>query len=255
MTVTLESFDLFLLILVRITAFIYTAPFFSLKNVPIRVKTGFSLFLTLILFQVLPPSPISYTGVIGFSVLILKEAILGALMGLFSNIAYHILAFSGQMIDMGIGFSMVNELNPVSNMPTSITANFYGHFVIIIMIITDLHHYFLKAVIDSFQIIGIGNANFHPEMYKLMVVFLTNYFIIGFRIILPIFASVLIVNAILGILAKVAPQMNMFVIGMQLKVIIGLVVLVLIIGLIPSVADFIFNEMIHMLKSSIEYMT
>ena len=255
MIITLDNFDLFLLILVRITAFFYTAPFFSLKNVPIKVKTGLSIFLTFILFNIIPHTPLVFTGVIGFSILIVKEALLGALMGFFSNIAYHILAFAGHMIDMGIGFSMVNELNPVSNIQTSITSNFYGHIVILIMIITNLHHYFLMAVIDSFHVINVGNANFHPEMYKLMVSFVTNYFVIGFRIVLPIFASVLIVNSILGILAKVAPQMNMFVVGMQLKIFVGLFILVLIIGLIPSVADFIFNEMIDMLKASIEFMT
>ena len=254
MTFALENFEIYLLILVRITGFIFTAPFFSLPNVPFRVKTGLAIFLALILFYTVPYGELDYLGVIGYSILVIKEAIAGAVMGLFANIAYYIINFSGQFIDMQIGFSMVTQLDPTTNIQASITSNLYGYLIILIMIVTDLHHYFLKAIIDSFHVIEIGTAFFHPKLYELMVQFITDYFMIGFRIVLPIFAAILIVNAILAILAKVAPQMNMFVIGLQLKIVVGLIMLVLIIDLIPAVADFIFNEMITMLKAVIKLM-
>jgi flagellar biosynthetic protein FliR len=252
MTFTIASFEIFFLILVRMSGFIYTAPLFSLKTVPVRVKAGFSIFLTIILFYTIPFSDVEYVGVIGYAILVLKEAIAGALMGLFSNIAYYILAFAGQIMDMEIGFSMINQLDPVTKVQTTITSNLYGYLVLLLMIITNLHHHFLKAVVDSYQVIGLGEAVFPPNMYLVMMRFIVDYFIIAMRIVLPIFAAILVVNTILGILAKVAPQMNMFVIGMQLKVLVGLIVLYFIIGLTPSVADYIFNEMMEMLRAIIE---
>ncbi len=252
MTFAIENFEFYFLILVRITGFIYTAPFFSLKNVPVRIKIGLSIFLAAILFYTVPYNAPEYEGVISFAILVVKETLAGAIMGLFANIAYSILAFAGQIIDMEVGFSMVNELDPISNIQTTITANLYGYLVLLMMIITDLHHYFLRAIVDSFQVIGIGEATFNPGIYQLMLRFITEYFIIGFRIVLPVFAAILVVNTILAILAKIAPQMNMFVIGMQVKVFVGLIVLAMIIELVPSVADKIFNEMIAMLKASIE---
>lgn len=254
MTFTLDNFEIFFLILVRMSGFIYTAPLFSLRNVPVRVKAGFSIFLAIILFYTIPLSAPQYYGVIGYAILVVKEAIAGALMGLFSNIAYHILAFAGQIIDMEIGFSMINQLDPVSRARTSISSNFYGYLVLLTMVITNLHHYFIKAVIDSFHVIRLGEANFKPDMYRLMLRFIIDYFVIAMRIVLPMFAAILVVNTILGILAKVAPQMNMFVIGIQLKVFVGLLVFYLIIGLVPSVADYIFNEMIEMFRAVIEIM-
>ena len=254
MTFTLENFELFFLILVRMSGFIYTAPLFSLRNIPVRVKAGFSIFISIIIFFTIPLPAIEYVGIIGYAILIFKEAIAGALMGLLSNIAYHILAFAGQIIDMEVGFSMINQLDPVTKIQTTITANLYGNLILLLMIITNLHHYFLKAVVDSYQVIGIGEAVFPPNMYRLMVRFIIDYFVIAMRIVLPIFAAILVVNTILGILAKVAPQMNMFVIGMQLKVLVGLIVIYLIIGLTPSVADYIFNEMMDLLRSIIEIM-
>ena len=72
--------------------------------------------------------------------------------------------------------------------------------------------------------------------------FLGDYFVIGFRIFLPVFAGMLILNAVLGILAKVAPQMNMFSIGIQIKIIAGLLVLMIMVFLFPEVVDMVFNE-------------
>lgn len=254
MTITLLNFEIYLLILVRMSGFIYTAPFFSQKNVPFNVKAGFSIFLSAIVFFTIPLSAPEYYGIIGYSILIVKEAIAGALMGLFSNIAYYILSFSGQIIDMEIGFSMVSLLDPISGIQTSITSNLYGYLVLLMMISTNLHHYFLRAIVDSYKVISLGQAVFSPNLYQLMLQFIIDYFIIAMRIVLPIFAAILVVNTVLGILAKAAPQLNMFVIGMQLKILVGLLVLYLIIGLVPSVADFIFNEMMDLLKAVTQLM-
>ncbi len=254
MSFTIEHVEFYILILVRISGFIFTAPFFSLQNVPIRVKTGLAIFLASILFYTVPYQAPEYSTVIEYAILVIKEVLAGAIMGLFANIAYHIIAFSGQIIDIEIGYSMVSELDPMTNIQITITANLYGYLVLLIMLITNMHHYFLRAIIDSFQVIGIGQVNINPNMYQLMVQFITDYFVIGFRIVLPIFAAILIVNTILGILAKIAPQMNMFVVGMQIKVTVGLIVLAMIMELIPAVADNIFNEMKKMLLESIEFL-
>lgn len=247
--------EFFFLILVRVSGFIFTAPLFSLGNIPRKVKTGLSISLSLILVFTIPANMPEYGTTTGYAILVVKEAMAGALMGLFANIAYHVLAFAGQIIDMEIGFSMVNQMDPVSRIQTTITSNLYGYLVLLMMVITDLHHFFLKAMVDSFQVISVGEAMFRPNMYMLMVTFIIDYFLLAFRIILPVFASILLVNTILGILAKIAPQMNMFVIGMQLKVFIGLSVLLFIIQMIPSVSDVIFNKMMEMLRGAVSWMT
>lgn len=250
MTFTVQNFEVFLLILVRITAFVYVAPFFSLRDVPQKVKVGFSLFFTLVLFQIVP-GQIQYNGVIGFAGLIISELTVGLVIGFFTNVSYYILNFAGSMMDMEIGFSMVNELDPVSNIQTTITSNYYSYIVMLMMLVTNLHHYIIQAVADTFKVIPLGGAKIRPDLYLLMVKFIKDYFIIGFRIVLPVFAGMLIVNSILAILAKIAPQLNMFVIGLQLKVLVGLLILFLLVGFTSTVSGFIFDEMIAMMKSAI----
>ena len=131
MTYTIENFEAFLLILVRITGFAFTAPFFSLKNVPNQVKIGLSIFMTAIVFYTVPYTSPEYESVIDYAIIIIKEALAGAIMGFFANIAYQVLSFAGQMIDTEIGFSMINELDPttqVQNNDYSQSIWIYGTF-------------------------------------------------------------------------------------------------------------------------------
>ena len=251
---SIEQLQFFFCILVRVSAFIYAAPFFSLKNVPQRVKIGLSLALAVIIFETITYTPMNETTMLQYSLFLGKEAIAGLIMGYFANIGYHILALAGQMMDMEIGFSMVNEFDPVTSAQVTITSNLYSYAVMLMLLVTNMHHYILKAIIDSFEVLPVGNFEIKPAIASAMIQFIVDYFVIAFRIILPLFTALLMVNTILAILAKVAPQMNMFVIGMQLKVFIGLIVLVFMISMIPSVADFIFNEMMGMLKQAIYYM-
>ena len=83
--------------------------------------------------------------------------------------------------------------------------------------------------------------------------YLVDFFVIAFRIVLPVFAALLIVNAILAIMAKVAPQMNMFVIGMQLKVFVGMAVMLIVMQLIPTVGELIFDEMFDLMRTAVSY--
>lgn len=245
---SIEQLEFFLLVFVRISGFIFTAPFFNHANIPRRVKISLTFFVAVIVFMMLPVEKLQYSGVSGYGFLLIEELLLGIVMGFMTNICTMILAFAGQIIDQEIGFSMVQEMNPTANFTTTITGNLFTMTVMLIMIVTNLHLYILSAIVDSFKIVEVGEASINILMYKVMIKFMVDYFIIAFRIILPIFASILLTNVVLAILAKVAPQMNMFVIGMQLKVLIGIAVMVLIATLLPAITEFIYEEMKVMIK-------
>lgn len=85
-----------------------------------------------------------------------------------------------------------------------------------------------------------------------MLQFMRDYFLIAFRIVLPLYGTMLLVNVVLGIMAKVAPQMNMFVVGIQLKILFGLAILMLMIFMLPGVTDFIVGEMKDMFRAVVE---
>lgn len=255
MSFTIENLEFFLLILIRMSGFIFSAPFYSLSNVPKRVQIGLSVFISIILFGTLNVTKLEYTGVIGYGGLVITELIIGLVIGYIMSVCIYILNFSGQLIDMEIGFSMVNVMNPTANMTTTVTGNLYTYFVMMVLLASDLYRYILKAMIDAFTFIPVGTAGIETDMYKIMVTFMKDYFIIGFRIILPIFAAMLMVNVVLGVLAKVAPQMNMFVVGMQLKVFVGLILLTLAAKYIPVISDLIYSEIKIMVNEVVKVLS
>lgn len=253
-TFTVEYFEFYLLVLARISGFIFTAPMFNQRNIPVKVKALFSVVISYITFVALDNKDIEYAGTIDLAVVIVTEVVAGMILGFVANICVMILAFAGQLADMEIGFSMAQSMNNVNNINTTVTGNYYTYVIMLVMLISDMHLYILKAIIDSFSVINIGEVKIAVDIYVVLLKFLVEYFIIAFRIILPVFAAMLLTNAVLAILAKAAPQMNMFVVGLQLKVVIGLAVLVVSATIIGNVANFIFSEMKDMMNTAMIYM-
>lgn len=254
-TFSLVDFEILILILVRISCFVFVVPFYGTKNVPAQAKIGLSLVVSILIFGSVDQSAVTYTGVFGYAVIVLREGITGLLMGLAANICNSIILFAGNIIDMDIGLSMAQEFDPMTNSQVTITGNLYQYFVLLLLVATDMHHYLLRALVDSYEVIPVNAQVFDwNSLAGSMVQYMTDMFVIAFRIVLPVFACIMILNCILGIMAKVAPQMNMFAVGMQMKVLVGLTVLFLTVTLLPGIADFIFTEMKRMIVSMIEGM-
>ena len=250
---SLNNFEYFLLILVRIVSFVFVAPFFGDSAVPRRVKVGLSLFVAIFMYNIVNKPDLEYTSAVGYPVIVVREVMTGLLIGFAAYICNSIILFAGNIIDMDMGFSMAMEFNPSLNTQSTITGNFYYYLVMLILVASDMHSFILRAVCDSFTVVPIGKAVFDWDHLVLSITkYMGDMFVIGFRIFLPFFACIMILNCVLGIMAKVAPQMNMFSVGMQLKLLVGFAVLFLTIFLVPTVANFIFNEIKTMVVLIIE---
>lgn len=254
-TFSLVDFEILLLILVRISCFVFVAPFYGMTNVPARVKIGLSVLIALLIFGSVDKTAVTYTGMIGYAVIVFREGITGLLIGLAANICNSIILFAGNIIDMDIGLAMAQEFDPMTHTQVTITGNLYQYFVLLMLLATNMHHYILRALIDSYEVIPVNGQVFDwGSITNSWIQFMGDMFVIAFRIVLPVFACIMILNCILGIMAKVAPQMNMFAVGIQLKVLLGLAVLFLTVTLLPGISDFIFTEMKRMIVSMIKGM-
>lgn len=242
---SMYDLEYFLLILTRVSSFVFVAPFFSLNNTPRHVRVALSVFTAALLYQTLTPAPaLEYQTVAGYSAIVLKEAIVGLMLGLGTSMCSAIVNFAGHIADMETGLSMVTLMDPATRQNTSITGVYYQYVVMLMLIVSGMYRYLFGALADTFVLIPVNGAIFQMDSLLVSVVkFLSNYIIIGFRICLPIFCVILMLNAILGILAKVSPQMNMFAVGIQLKILVGLSVLLLSASMLPDAANFIFQQM------------
>ncbi len=248
---SIYDLEYFLLIFTRISCFVFVAPFFSMKNTPMRVRIVISFFTAALLYGALTPAEyISYDTVLEYAVIVMKEAVVGLLIGFGASICTSIVNFAGSIADMETGLSMVTLMDPSSREQTSITGAFYQYVLMLLMIAMGMYRYLFAALADTFVLIPINGAVFHGDrLVDAMIQFLGDYVIIGFRIVLPIFCTILLLNAILGVLAKVSPQMNMFAVGIQFKILAGLSVMFLTAGMLPGIADFVFREMKQIINS------
>lgn len=241
-TFALAQFELFVLILIRLASFVFAAPFFNMANVPQRVKIGFSFCLAILVYSLSLDMSVEYNGMIEYAVIVVQEVIVGILLGLVTSLCVQIIMFAGKIIDMDIGISMAQLYDPTTRMQVGIMGNFYYYMMMLLLIISGMHQYLVAAIVETYKVIPIGGMKFSASIYTTLIGFMSDYFVIGFRIALPVFAAILMLNCVLAILARVSPQMNMFVVGMQLKIFVGIFVILFTISMLTSISNFILDE-------------
>ena len=155
MTIPLDIFDIwdgFLLVFVRVTGLFVVSPVFGRQNIPAYYKIGFSFFMAVVLSYTIPvPDTGSYNRLFAFILLVVKEFIIGLVLGYLSYLITTAIYLAGQMIDMHIGFGMVNVLDPVSNIQIPVTADFYFILTVLMFLAIDGHHLLIYTLADSFS--------------------------------------------------------------------------------------------------------
>ena len=252
---TYGDLEYFLLIFIRVVSFVFIAPFFSMSNTPKNVRVALSFFVAFLLYQSMPRQEVVYDSLIGYTIVILKEVVTGLLIGFAANLCSTIVAFAGQIASMEMGLSMASTMDPTTRENTTVTGVYYNSIILLLLMSSGMHRYFLKALAETYILIPVNGAVLdHEKLLNAMIEFLSDYIIIGFRICLPIFAVMIILNAVLGVLAKVSPQLNMFAVGMQMKVLVGLSILLVTASMLPDAANFIYDQMRRMVATFVETM-
>jgi flagellar biosynthetic protein FliR len=219
-----------LLVFCRITSFFIVAPVFSAKNVPNQFKVGLSFMVTLIAFTAVDKSSIAIDGI--YLISIMKEIVIGLLLGFVAYLFFTVVQISGSFIDMQMGFSMANIIDPMTGAQSPIIGNLKFMLAVLLFLTFDGHHYFISAIIDSYKWVPLSNTAFvhiyNGEVSDFLLKTFNTVFSLAFQMAAPMIAALFLVDVGLGILARTAPQFNIFVIGMPLKVIVGFLLLTLI---------------------------
>lgn len=242
----LDIWDSFLLIFVRVTGLFVVSPVFGRQNIPAYYKIGFSFFMAVVLSYTIPvPGTGSYNSVFAFILLIIKEFIIGLVLGYISYLIITAIYLAGQMIDMHIGFGMVSVFDPVSNIQIPVTADFYFILTMLIFLAIDGHHLLIYTLSESFSRFPVGSAAVigKPLLDSIVRLF-GSVFVISFKIAAPVTAAVLVVDMALGVIAKAVPQVNVFIVGLPIKILIGLLVIFLTLAA--------FRNIVHVLTGGMQ---
>lgn len=242
-----NNVDVFIVVFVRVMGFFIILPVMAGQNLPLPARIGLSLSLALLAFTsniiVLPEYQFT---IIGFGFLLAQEFVLGLIIGFVVMIMFSMFHFVGQLVDFQIGFSMVSVADPFGQQQTPITGNLYYLLVSLFFIGTGALNLVIGAFFDSFAIVGIGEAvvlGNQPLMYYMLEIIIS-YFVLGLRIALPVIGTVVIIDIVLGILVKAVPQMNMFVVGLPIKVFIGLIVVYLTMPLLRTAFEWVMYDVV-----------
>ncbi|MCR5118062.1 MAG: flagellar biosynthetic protein FliR [Lachnospiraceae bacterium] len=255
-SVSLKELEYFLLILIRVGSFVGVAPFFNTNNTPRPLKIWFSVFVSFLLYEVISPHVyVTYSTMIEYTICILKELITGLLIGFSANVAVMVTTFAGQLVDNNIGFSMAAQMDPITQQNTTVSGYVYRYGFMLVFIVSGMYRYLIEALAETFELIPVNGAVFNLElMFGSFIELITQYVMLGFWIALPVFSVILILNGLLGVMAKVSPQMNMFSVGIQIKAIVGLTVMWATISLLPKAGDLIYKGMQRSIVSVIKAM-
>ena len=216
----------FLLIFVRISGIFMMMPIFSSHNISGRVKAGFALIVTYILFPIVFNNTVVIPEhFLPFLFLVVGELIVGLILGFVSSLIFSAIQMAGQLLDMQIGFGIINMIDPLSGQQAPLIGNFKYILALLVFLATNGHHVLLAALFASFKIIPVTGIVVNVAITKFIVDLVGGLFILALKISLPVIVALLLTDVALGILARTMPQMNIFVVGVPGKIIIGIFVL------------------------------
>ena len=249
-----DQYEIFLLVFVRVSGIFLISPFFSAQNIPNTIKIGFSFILSILISV---SADISYAPEeFAFVATIAKELIVGLIIGFIAYMFFTVFYIMGQLIDMEIGFGMVNVMDPQHKVQVPLMGNFYYILAFLILFSMNGHHIIINAIVDSYKFIPIGKFTFREDTAFSLIDILSKTFATGFKLAMPIIAIVFLIDLLLGILARTIPQMNVFVVGIPLKILIGLLIVSISMPIFYSISTGIFNETVdeiyYFLKSFVK---
>lgn len=242
----LGNFDFALLVFLRISALLFTSMVFGRNQIPNQVKIG--LCLTTSVVMIMSATPVALppvNGFPGFALLCATELLFGVIMGFATSLFFTATFTAGQIIDTQMGFGMVNVLDPQSNTQIPVTGNLLNLIMLIIFLLLNGHLRLIDILHLSLERIPIGQVALTQHLALAAIEAFCASFVLSIQIAMPFIASGLLTEAALGVIIRTVPQMNMFVVGIPLKVIVGLVILMFVIPVFIEFSDTIFVTMFN----------
>lgn len=240
---TLVQWKFFVLILIRIGGIVSTAPFFGSPLFPNSARIAFILVLTLVLFPILPQDAGRLPETMGeYLLVVFLEASIGIIVGLAATLVFAGVQLGGQVMDMQIGFALANVIDPITQTQQSILSQFWFLFATLIFLASRGHHMLLHGMVDSFHAIPLGGLTLDRSWVDLVSLKMAGeMFVVAVRISAPIVVSLLLATVAMGFMARTVPEMNIFILGFALRIVVGLGIMVVVLPLIAHAMIGLFD--------------
>ncbi len=236
--------NLYMLILARCIGLFIASPIFGRNNLPNIFKLGFCMILSYILLPYIQIETIDTMPFMQLLFFAMKEFVVGLIIGFIGFMIFSIFFLAGSFIDMELGFGMAGVMDPQYGTQVPLSGNFIYILSTLIFLMLNGHHYLIKALINSFTMLPINSLLKINDNFLIFLAKLFDFiFMSSVKIAIPIMIGIFLTNLILGILARTMPQMNVFVVGMPLKILFGLAIMSFVLPYYVPIIKIIFKEM------------
>lgn len=234
------AFTLLLLVIMRMTGLIGLNPIFSREGVPATVKTGLILVLSFIVFSIEGGRVTIPNTSLELIVMFLKEFLLGVVLSMVMNICFMVPAVAGSAIDTQMGFSMAQVYDPGSGATLTVSATYLNTLMLLVFFAANGHHTLLRILLTTGDIVPYGSATaaISGDLLIHMTTLFADCMVLALKLTMPILAAELLGQVGMGVLMKAIPQINVFVINIDLKVLIGLALMYI---LLPDMSVFLLD--------------
>jgi flagellar biosynthesis protein FliR len=212
----------FVLVLLRVSGIMLLAPLFSSQTIPPYIRVAFALVVSLVLAPSMPlkmvPADVTLGNMVG---LFLSEVLIGVVLGFAAVCVFGGFQLAGQLISFQLGFSLINVIDPQTQVESSVFSFLQNYICLLFFLLINGHHWFLLAVNESFTLMPVGGGHLSAHLIRSIVGFSADLLVIGVRIAGPVIAVSVITDVVMGVLGRAAPQINIIIVGMPLKTLIG----------------------------------
>lgn len=239
----------------RVAGFIGAIPVYFSNQAPARIKAALVFAISLLLFPILSLDlPTVSFHPVSFLLLVINETILGMLIGLMSRLVFTAIEFGGTVIGYQMGFAAANVFDPQHQSQISLISQFQNVFAILIFLAIDGHHLFIKIAARSYQLLPPGHLNLSGEAIPFLMELTSRMFELGLQFSAPVLVVLLLSGLILGILARVFPQLNVFLLSFPLNIGISFIVIALTLDMITSLLRREFDALGERIITILEYL-
>lgn len=226
----------------RISAFILTAPVIGTRSVPARLRLVFALGLTVVLAPLVAPAALPAAELLSAEGLLIAthQVLIGAGLGLVLRMVFLVLEFAGQIVaqQMGLGFAAM--VDPASGSQVPVISQFYVILATLMFFAFDAHLKLVELLADSFRLLPLTAGGFAPAALDGVIHWSGELLGFGVLVMLPVVAALLVVNLAFGVMARAAPQLNIFAVGFPVMIIFGTVMIALTLSLLPMQVESLF---------------
>ncbi len=248
----MNQYLIFLLASCRTAGVIFFNPIFGRNSVPSIVKVGLSLAIAMFaVFQLGTTQVINYSA-IEFIGAMLQGFVIGIVIGFIMTLFLSVFQLGGEVIDMQMGLSMASMYDPATKANISVTGNLLTAMYVLVFFISNAHLALFTVVIKSFQVIPLGVGQVSDKVAVYFIELMYYIFIYAVQVAIPIIVTEIVSEFAVGILMRLVPNINVFVINIQIKVFIGLIV---IFTLIPALASFMTQMNLLMMEKITQVLT